>query len=747
MPTSLKLKELSQWTHGEPDLMGRLLFNLFIFLKEATNKGKDSPQYLKIMDNIANFISLLGPQRLHIHQQDKPAIDASALLGAYLRLGIKHNDKPIVELDNEQIAVVHAFVKPLIHEAFTPEQFFASIEGTPSQKHKAILKMFIFKGISAEEQKEMFKGKYEDKVHELLDSILNLADFMRTPFRVLPEEEKAAIAQAKKTGKGQAQTSGIDLQWTSMHKAIEQSLENIIALKMKKSSPLKKNKAEEAQKALQQIKQSLGQCQKCFGVANAIYETQKEFAVEARRLEEVHSETFKTLGFPEANQEKINKYISDFREILIKIDPENAKAIQAMTLTQLIKLYGDQSNASFEKKRKELASTQEELQKTSELVKQKTDALQESHSQLQTLQQEYEHLKLQIDEATQKLEQQGIELTRLQKVESAAKQTIEQQKNELQQTRSALEELKIQLQRVQKEKEELRILASGKEDEKTIFQLRKRLEELQLENNELNQQLKEKQTAKSSSEESPEINPLQTKLDSLQREYESLLERVEKGKKIQEPVSEAPQDMTQLKVQLKTLVQENALLNESLIKLRNQLKEANALKQPVEVPADNIKPDLLIALGGLRLNKADTSKIKQKIINCNDQIGLLEIAAEIQRLEKINQFIETMNNGILQRAGFFSSDPHKKIQTIETTFQQLSIEDKKKLAGLSEKEMNDELSKEKGKESDIGKFLKAIHHKRGFIAIRSATSFTFFKTEISHLKDELEHINAPASVL
>lgn len=116
-------------------------------------------------------------------------------------------------------------------------------------------------------------------------------------------------------------------------------------------------------------------------------------------------------------------------------------------------------------------------------------------------------------------------------------------------------------------------------------------------------------------------------------------------------------------------------------------------------------------------------------------------------MQKINEFIETINKGILERAGFFSSDPHKKTKAIETAFQELSVEDKYKLATLSEENINEELSKENGEETDIGKFLKAIHHKRGFIAIHQATSFTFFKSKISDLDQELKQINSPIQVL
>ncbi|QMT60769.1 hypothetical protein [Legionella sp. PC997] len=745
MPSSLQSNELSQWTQGEPDLIAKLLFNLFCFLKEATNKGKDTPEYKKIMDNIANFISLRGDQRLHIPQPSKAAIDASALLGAYLRLGIKLNDKPIVELSEEQIDIVHTFVKPLIPEGFTPQKFFDSLEGTPSQKHKKILHLLLFKDIAPQRPKELFEGKYADKVNNLLDSILNLADFMRTPFSVLPEEERAAVAEAKRTGKGQAQTSGIDLQWTSMCKAIEQSLQDIINLK--------KSKAKQALIFSDEIRASLEQCRKCFGIANARYEVVKEFAKEAKRHEEVLNETFQNLGFPQGNQEKINQYIRDFRNNLLEKekDPKKAEALQSMTLIQLINVYDAQWRAAFDKIRKELLASQEELNKAVETSKQKMVALEESEKALKSLQQRYEHFTHEFDATVKKLDQQNKEVERLQKVESASKELIEKQKSEIEKTRSTvrqnsntLEELRKQLQIVQNENNELKKkLISAQKHEQTIVELTKQLEILQREQILLQQQLKiVEQTTIPSSEVVSETASLKSELEFLRNENSLLLKRVEKGKQIQEPET----DVIDLKTQLESLRQENAQLKELLLK-KQPIPEPERLNQPVELPTDNIKPDLLIALGRLRLNKTDTSKIKQEIMSCNEKESLAKIVTEIKRLEKINEFIETVNKGILERAGFFSSDPHKKIEAIETAFQQLSIEDKNKLATLTEIEINNELSKEKDKESGIGKLLKAIQHKRGFIPIRSATSFTFFKSEISHLKHDLDEINTPIQTL
>lgn len=497
MPGKLKGTELSQWTEGNPDLIATLLFNLFYFLQFETNQGKDTHGvYQKAIENIGNFISLLGENRLHIPQVNKAAIDASALLGAYLRFGIRFNDQPLVELTEEQVNVVHSFVKPLIPEQGTLKQFFDSLEGSPSKKHATIVHRFLLNDISPEHQKEMFKNKYAQKVTYLIDSILKLVDFMRTPFRLLVLEEKASVAAAKGSGKESVQTSGIDLQWATMHKAIEQSLQDIVSLK--------KGKAEEANKFLEEIKHALKQCQTCFGMANTRYGIQKEFE----------------------------------------------------------------------------------------------SALNKSDKQVQVLQKENEELK-----SKRNLVQEQI----------------------------------------------------------TIINLKKQLELLQQEN-------------------------------------------------------------VQLKKELK-------------------IKTDLSIQNRVVPNFDEVKSDLLIKLGELLLNPGDTTYLRRKIKECDNQKSISAVRIEIMRLDTMNELIKTLNKEILLRTGFFSSDPHKKIRGIETTFQQLSLEEKHQLITLSEAEINMQLSKKNDQEDNIARFLKAIHHKRGFIPIHEAKSFTFFKQEIVRLKQDLDSIN------
>ncbi|KTD40663.1 hypothetical protein [Legionella parisiensis] len=729
---SLNANELSQWTDGDADLLSKLLLYLFLFMRTATNNGKDTNfAYERVEANIRNFISVRGDDRLHIPVLNRASVDASALLGAYLRQDIVLKGKPIVELSDEQIQVVHNFVKPLIPEGFTPKIFFDGLEGSPAQKHVTILKLLIFKGVSTEDQKGMFKPKYAENVDALLDSVLKLVEFMRTPFKVLDLEEIASKALAKQLGKEQASTSGIDLQWASLYNAINRCLEDIITLK--------KGKIGKAGEFLEQIHEFLGTCQKCFGVANAGYKVKKEILVEIQKRDEELSETFKALGFPEGNPVKITHYITAFRESLVQREPEKAEAIKAMTLTQLINTYAAQWQAALDKIKNELASSKQELQKTKDTLHQQESALAQSDKQLKSVQRQYEALKLESDKTSRTLEKQHLELERLKQVESTSKETIKKLKEEIEKTRidaqqnsSNLVKLEKEVSAVKRENEELKIqLVSAKKHEQTVLELRRRLEALQRENILLKQQLQvEKQTPKSSGEATSEVSELRFQLESMQPR--------DIGKHAKGSSTNDTLEVTQLRSQLESIQKENIQLKEVLRQTQPMSREQRVLPG-----LSTIKADLLIALGALRLNRSDMIGIKDKIIKSKEGEQLLEIDTEIKRLQKINMFIENINKGILERAGFFSSDPHKKTKAIETAFQELSVDDKYKIATLSEESINEELNKNRGEESDIGKLLKAIHHKRGFIPIHQATSFTFFKNGIGHLKQDLEKINVP----
>lgn len=71
----------------------------------------------------------------------------------------------------------------------------------------------------------------------MLDSLLNVVDFMRTPFRVLSNEEDAEKFKAKQNGTATI-TSGVDLQWTSTLKAFKESMKQM--LKVKRNGEQKK---------------------------------------------------------------------------------------------------------------------------------------------------------------------------------------------------------------------------------------------------------------------------------------------------------------------------------------------------------------------------------------------------------------------------------------------------------------------------------------------------------------------------
>lgn len=737
MPSSLKANELSQWTHGNPDLIGKLFLNLFEFLRLETNKGKDPyGVYAKINVNISFFISLLGDGRLYIPQLNMAGKDASALLGAYLRQGITIDDVPIVELSPEQIEVVHTFVNPLIPPGFTAKQFFDGLKGKPSEKHAAILKLLIFKDIPAEQLEKMHKDKYAKHVNSLIESILNLADFMRTPFNVLVLEEKAAVAAAKKMGSPHAQTSGIDLQWTSMYKAIEQSLQNVIETK--------KGKSKQAGEYLEVIRPFLVQCQACFGLANTRYQVEKEAKEEARKREEEVSETFKELGIIEKNAEKVKEFISKFRQSIIEKErePTRIEELRRMTLSQLITAYGAQWQNALERNRKELADTKEELEK---LRHENTSIHDESDRKLSLIQQQLEESRKELEENKVQIKQHTQELEILRNTKSSSSETIQKLQKELEkekqkfiEKRDAYEQLKSQFDALKRENENLQIkLQSYSKQEQLIIHLQEQLKVLQHENELLRSKSQpEEEITLVPSEDLTEVLHLRSQLQSLQEENEILRHQDKVRQQANSPDKDVSSEVVQLRSEIQLLRQQNSQLREELSKVVHPIDKI----EPKSVDLTEAKIKLSISLGHLRLNQEDTKKVADKIIESTTAEELVNLQVHIVRLQKINAFIDSMNQGILKRAGFFSSDPYKKTQAIETSFQQLSIEEKYRISQLSEQQINEELRKNEGEESDIGKFLKSIHHKRGFIPIHQATSFTFFKSNIDDLQHQLNDV-------
>ena len=234
MPTiALSGQDQEQWTHGSPAALSNMLLNGFMFLQESTtvkNKAKHMVEgvdattaYSKVFTNITNMFSPMGNAKLRsgtLKDKSNQFLDYSALLGAYFRSSINGKDgDPIVGLSADQLVAVYNFVQPLVPPNTTAKAYLDGLAGTPSAKHKAVLKELLFLGVTPDERANMVKSKYREKADDFIDSMLSVVDFMRTPFSVLDAQEAAEVAAAKKSGVA-VKTSGVDLQWSSMQKGV-----------------------------------------------------------------------------------------------------------------------------------------------------------------------------------------------------------------------------------------------------------------------------------------------------------------------------------------------------------------------------------------------------------------------------------------------------------------------------------------------------------------------------------------------
>jgi hypothetical protein len=317
----LELSELEQWTTGRPDLIFEMLSNGFRFIRETTtqktsSKGEDEGTYSanshdvtegydKILTNIFNTFAMRGNNKLQITQENKAPLDGSALLGAYLRSGLEDGNGKIVELTEEQRKAVHKFVMPIVPEGVEAEDYLNSLKVNPREGHKEVLKRLIYQGVSKEEQEQLVKDKYKKSTDTMLDSLLNVVDFMRTPFRVLSNEEDAEKFKAKQNGTATI-TSGVDLQWTSTLKAFKESMKQM--LKVKRNGEQKKD-AESLQTS---IVEKLGTAQGCFGIANEKFKA----SAERRALEERLKEADRKISELENENSELKEVIKAQKKVI-----------------------------------------------------------------------------------------------------------------------------------------------------------------------------------------------------------------------------------------------------------------------------------------------------------------------------------------------------------------------------------------------------------------------------------------------
>lgn len=699
--SSLMGEELEQWTVGKPDVLYEILRDCFVFLKTATTEKKGehytvdgqnvASTYDAVQQNIFNVIGINGTKKITVDQgSGKPKLDGSALLGAYLRANIKDkDDNNIVTLSKSQVQAVHEFIAPLVPENFTAQQFFAGLKGTPQEQHKIILKLLIFQGLKPAEQASMSKDKYQKHVDTLLDAVLNLVDFMRTPFSVLNAEDSAMAYAAKKKGQD-AKTSGIDLQWGSMLKAIDRSMVEVTELKKDKEQRT------EAELTTGKINTLLTKCQGSFGVANTHYQMSNKLTEAANKQKQTSNE----LATAQQQNESLSTELAAATRQIAHLQ-NDLQTIQqdVQSLAQV-----------FTKQHKE------DLIKDQKIL---TELFQNLQQQLQNLENDKEQLQQQLNEKDALIEQ----LQTTKKAPQNDKLPSQQQTPEIE-----LEVESAKAKELHLAQQELLTLKNEKAQlQQQVHEKNTRIEQLQTaQKAPLSAQLPLPQQAPEQ-----ELHVESAEAKELQRAQQELLTLKNENVQLQQQVHEKDTYIEQLQTEQKAPQSD---------KLPMQQPESAPLVEAAatQVALSNKQKSLLKdwkTLSKMALSDADSENILEQITNATKMDELAPIEKQLSSLLKMNTAVTAIIKGLQERDGFFSSPAVKKIDAIQKSFQSLSLEDKDALAKLNEKGLHERL-----KTTDkISDFLKTINQNRGLIALSSeTTSFKEFKTHIKAMqkKDE-----------
>lgn len=265
-PILLSSKTRSLWASSPSDV-STVLINMMTVITEALSKKgikENSKEQLFISEASERIINLLSTENFN----------KSAVIGAYYR-SLKYHD--LVTMTTDDLKSITEVLQSIgIQE--NAEEYLKSFyrdDRSPRDAHVAFLKSFLFNikhNLLAE-----VKDKYNEPINNLIDATLNVVEFMNTPFSVLDAE--ATIN--KKTN------SGIDLQWTTMQKALEAAMDALIKAKT--------NPSENMKGKVWEIKRDLLKFQGAFGIQNTRYEGQNAMA----QLQEKHkaiSERYETLA-------------------------------------------------------------------------------------------------------------------------------------------------------------------------------------------------------------------------------------------------------------------------------------------------------------------------------------------------------------------------------------------------------------------------------------------------------------------
>lgn len=443
MPT-IKLieEEQVQWTGGDKNLTSTMLLNVMIFLQNTTTKTVKKPIppgkliirqgvtqedhyisddgvdvtafYQRVNENILELFDKQGRSRLvssTLKIDERLPVDYSALLGAYFRSKAKYPDgESIVTLNDDQLNAVYKFVEPLIvgkmnahGEPLSAKEYLDSFSKTPKDNHREVITALIFNGISEEQRKQMFKAKYAKAPDDLLTTVINAVEFMRTPFSVLSAEEEAAKQVAKlqevndvkayklakeladeavRTGKPPVvlprppgdvapKVSPLDLQWTQLMSGMKRAVDNV--LQHKKDKDNLKTDAETAKDHLLAV---IPKCNGSFGIANAEHILGLKFAKKNKAFLE-------SLGGPGSTQESTAEYIAALRANVLSGAPGTLtkELVDKMSLTILVSTLVEQWKIAHDAAMTQVVSLQKELAT-------KTAAIRELETQLAPLKQQ-----------------------------------------------------------------------------------------------------------------------------------------------------------------------------------------------------------------------------------------------------------------------------------------------------------------------------------------------------------------------
>ncbi len=240
---------------SKPSDIPNFLDTLFKLLIEMNVTGGKNEENQAILTNMsANAIAIFTPDNYKI----------SATLGAFFR-SRKNPDIEITPIDLNHLNKLLNSPQAIAYlNKFEPNI-------APRDAHAAYLKSQVIDKFKNEFFSKV-KTKYQEPLDELLNAVFKILEFMNTPIDALDLE---ANSDGKKT-------SGVDLQWTSMLKALETATNKLIEAKEKPD--------EKIYKLVQSIERQTMIFQGAFAVANEQYKNRLKLAPIEAENHNLHQE-------------------------------------------------------------------------------------------------------------------------------------------------------------------------------------------------------------------------------------------------------------------------------------------------------------------------------------------------------------------------------------------------------------------------------------------------------------------------